>query len=182
MQIPDTINFKGSVFRVLRLLGKGKGGYSYLVSDGNTCYCLKQIHHEPCSYYTFGNKMQAEIADYDRLNKAGIPMPLLLDYDLEHEQILKQYIDGPTVFDLVLEERLPQIAVHQLHAMCKVLYAAGLNIDYFPTNFILENGKLFYVDYECNQYMQQWDFEHWGCIYWEKSEAFMEYVKNTADK
>ena len=25
-----------------------------------------------------------------------------------------------------------------------------------------ENGKLYYIDYECNAYMQEWDFEHWG--------------------
>ena len=28
---------------------------------------MKQIHHEPCSYYTFGNKIEAEINDYKRL-------------------------------------------------------------------------------------------------------------------
>ena len=32
-------------YRVERLLGKGKGGYSYLVTDGNGRYVLKQIHH-----------------------------------------------------------------------------------------------------------------------------------------
>ena len=23
-------------------------------------------------------------------------------------------------------------------------------------------GTLYYIDYECNAYMEQWDFEHWG--------------------
>ena len=44
-------------FDVLKLLGKGKGGYSYLVTDGTQQYVLKQIHHEPCDYYTFGDKL-----------------------------------------------------------------------------------------------------------------------------
>lgn len=43
--------------RVIKLLGKGKGGYSYLASDGTNLYVLKQIHHEPCSYYQFGDKI-----------------------------------------------------------------------------------------------------------------------------
>ena len=43
---------------------------------------------------------------------------------------------------------------------------AGLNIDYFPTNFILWGGVLYYVDYECNPYDAQWDFSHWGSRYW----------------
>ena len=25
---------------------------------------VKQIHHEPCGYYQFGNKIQAEMNDY----------------------------------------------------------------------------------------------------------------------
>ena len=44
--------------------------------------------------------------------------------------------------------------------------AAGLNIDYYPTNFIPHAGTLWYVDYECNEYMEQWDFPHWGRAYW----------------
>lgn len=51
----DTMSVNGKAFTVIKLLGKGKGGYSYLVSDGEHNYVLKQIHHEPCSYYTFGN-------------------------------------------------------------------------------------------------------------------------------
>ena len=50
-------------FRVIKLLGKGKGGYSYLVTDGTAQYVLKQIHHEPCAYYTFGDKLRSELAD-----------------------------------------------------------------------------------------------------------------------
>lgn len=42
-------------FELIKLLGKGKGGYSYLVTDGINDYVLKQIHHEPCDYYQFGN-------------------------------------------------------------------------------------------------------------------------------
>ena len=49
----NTMDVNGRVFQVRKLLGKGKGGYSYLVMDGEREYVLKQIHHEPCSYYTF---------------------------------------------------------------------------------------------------------------------------------
>ncbi len=58
----------GQEFNVIKLLGKGKGGYSYLVTNGKENYVLKQIHHEPCSYYQFGNKIEAEINDYNTLS------------------------------------------------------------------------------------------------------------------
>ena len=44
-------------YEVIKLLGHGKGGYSYLVTDGTKEYVLKQIHHEPCDYYQFGKKL-----------------------------------------------------------------------------------------------------------------------------
>lgn len=49
------------------MLGKGKGGYSYLAEKDGKQYVLKQIHHEPCDYYTFGNKIESEKNDYAKL-------------------------------------------------------------------------------------------------------------------
>ena len=54
MNDTGTLTVNETEYTVLRLLGKGKGGYSYLVTDGLEQYVLKQIHHEPCEYYTFG--------------------------------------------------------------------------------------------------------------------------------
>ena len=59
----NTLDICGKEYKILRLLGKGKGGYSYLVTDGEGEYVLKQIHHEPCAYYQFGDKLASELAD-----------------------------------------------------------------------------------------------------------------------
>lgn len=162
-------------FSVIRLLGKGKGGYSWLVTDGNREFVVKQIHHEPCDYYQFGDKMASELNDYQHLFNIGIPMPQLLDADLQREHILKEYIPGETVYTLVKEERMEDGFFRQIENMCRLLYPANANIDYFPTNFVVKDGMLYYVDYECNSYMQQWDFEHWGIQYWRKTPVFLEY-------
>ena len=69
---------------------------------------LKQIHHEPCDYYQFGNKLESEIRDYNRLREIGIPVPRMLDVDAEEERIVKEYIDGETVYEMVLWDRLPE--------------------------------------------------------------------------
>ena len=163
-------------YKVIKLLGKGKGGYSYLVSDGDGLYVLKQIHHEPCDYYQFGNKLEAERNDYKRLCSAGIPIPKLLDVDVEQERILKEYIEGDTIYTLVLHDQMCPDFLEQVKSMCSVLYSAGMNIDYFPTNFIVQDGVLFYIDYECNDYMEEWNFENWGVKYWSKTPEFLKYV------
>ena len=166
----EQIMVNGRAFAIRRLLGKGKGGYSYLVKDEHGEYVVKQIHHEPCSYYQFGDKLAAEQRDYERLLSVGIPMPRLLDVDTENERILKEYIPGPTAAQLVEEKRLPTLCFRQLKAMCARLYPAGINIDYYPNNFVLSVGRLYYVDYECNDYSPDWDFEHWGAQYWKAKE------------
>ena len=169
-----SVNEKSYV--VLKLLGHGKGGYSYLVTDGTKEYVLKQIHHEPCDYYQFGNKIESEIKDYVRLKEIGIPMPAMLAVDMENERILKEYIKGDTIFDYVLQNEVKPAFVKQVKEMCVDLYAANINIDYFPTNFVVQDEKLYYIDYECNDYMAEWNFENWGIQYWSQTKAFWEYV------
>ena len=166
-----TIN--GKDYEVIRLLGTGKGGYSYLVTDGTEMYVLKQIHHEPCDYYTFGDKLASELRDYELLSQIGIPLPQLLAVDHDQERLLKEYIDGDTVNVLVKEDRMEPGYLAQMQAMCEKLYAANTNIDYYPTNFVVQAGKLYYIDFECNPYMDQWNFENWGSKYWSKTPEFI---------
>ena len=164
-------------YEIVKLLGKGKGGYSYLAGDGERKYVLKQIHHEPCDYYQFGNKIEAEINDYNRLKEIGIKVPVMLDVDREKERILKEYIDGDTIYAIVLQDRMKPAYIDQVRAMCERLYAAHMNIVYFPTNFVVQDGELYYIDYECNGYMDEWNFENWGIKYWSKTPEFLQYVK-----
>lgn len=102
----ETLKVNNIEYKIIKLLGKGKGGYSYLVS----------------------NKVK------------------------------------PTYID-------------QLKEMCEILYPLNINIDYFPTNFIVNNDLIWYIDYECNDYMKEWNFENWGIKYWSKTPEFIEYFK-----
>ena len=158
MKPGDRLSLDGREYVLLRLLGHGKGGYSYLVQGPEGPVVIKQIHHEPCSYYTFGDKLGAELHDYERLKAAGIPVPELLAVDREAERLVKAYIDGPTIFELVRDRADVAPYLDQVRAMAARARAVGLNIDYFPTNFVVEDGRLWYIDYECNEYMDRWNF------------------------
>ena len=174
----EKISVNDRKFKIIKLLGHGKGGYSYLVTDGNNEYVLKQIHHEPCNYYNFGNKIESEINDYKRLKKIGISMPEMIDVDLKNERILKEYINGDTIFEYVARNEVKEDYINQIKNMCRILYAANTNIDYFPTNFVVQDDKLYYIDYECNDYMEEWNFENWGIKYWSLTKEFLEYINS----
>lgn len=160
---PEILTVNGKEYRLLKLLGHGKGGYSYL-AQGDVV--VKQIHHEPCDYYQFGDKLAAEERDYARLSAVGLRMPRLLAVDRAQERLVKEYIAGPTVAELVQAGAMQPGYLDQVRQMAARLAAHHLNIDYYPTNFVVRDGLLYYVDYECNDYMEEWDFEHWGVQYW----------------
>ena len=172
----DTVQVCNMDYRIIRLLGHGKGGYSYLAERDGTQAVLKQIHHEPCDYYSFGNKIEAERRDYTRLREAGIRIPELSAIDEENERIVKEYIEGETVFDLVRRGGDAGPYLPQVREMAAQARAAGLNIDYFPTNFVIRDGLLWYIDYECNGYMDEWNFENWGIRYWSRTPEFEDYL------
>ena len=126
----EALKVNGASYRLLSLLGKGKGGYSYLAEQDGHRVVIKQIHHEPCDYYNFGNKIEAELRDYRRLLKAGIRMPRMYAFDINAERIVKDYIEGPTVMELVQEGVSVDPYMPQVRDMAAKAMAAGLNIDY----------------------------------------------------
>ena len=162
----EPLQIGGQSYRLLRLLGKGKGGYSYLARGDGAPVVVKQLHHEPCDYYRFGDKLEAELRDYGRLRELGIRIPAMIGFDRRDEQIVKEYIEGPTVMQLAQAGSPVTPYLPQVREMAARARSAGLNIDYYPANFVVRDGQLWYVDYECSEYSRQWDFEHWGILHW----------------
>lgn len=52
----------------------------------------------------------------------------------KNERIVKEYVDGKTIFDLILEGTSVEQFLLQVRTMAKKAFDVGLNIDYFPTN------------------------------------------------
>ncbi len=172
------VKVNNSEYEIVKLLGHGKGGYSYLALSNGREVVLKQIHHEPCDYYSFGNKIESEKNDYRRLKEAGIRIPVMLSVDEASERIVKEYIEGQTVFEMLRDGISVEPFMIQIREMADRARKAGLNIDYFPTNFVVRNGLIYYVDYECNQYADEWNFENWGIRYWSRTPEFEQYLNS----
>lgn len=165
----DTIFVNNKEYKIIKLLGKGKGGYSYLAMLNNKLFVIKQIHHEPCSYYNFGNKIQSEYNDYQTLLNTNIRIPQMIDIDFNNERIVKEYIEGKTILELINKKEAINQYVFQVKTMQELCINKGINIDYYPSNFVVDkNNNIFYIDYECNKYDPKWDYDNWGKQYWEK--------------
>lgn len=178
IQVGSVFQHEGEKVSVRRFLGKGKGGYSYLVQYGDRQCVLKNLHYEKCEVYTFGaDKLEAELRDYETLSALGIPMPRLLAFHKNGQYLLKEYIDGPSLAELMVQQELRLTYFRQMKDICDVLYDHNLNIDYMPQNFIVREGKLYYIDYECNVLSEEWDFEHWGIYFWVNREGMKKFME-----
>lgn len=145
------------------LLGRGKSGYSYRKEIGGREVILKEMH-----YYDFGsaNKVDLEVADYHKLRETGLDIPELLEYNREENFIIKEYIDGPTAKELVLNDEITERHIKNLVEISNRVKQVGYNIDYYPSNFVIQGDDLFYIDYEVNPYKTEWDLDNWGIFYW----------------
>ncbi len=153
--------------QLIRLLGKGKSGFSWLAAfEGRQVVC-KIMHNEECGYYSFSEaKTVLEERDYGILLKIGIPVPRLLAIDHERGLLIKEFVEGQTGEELLAAGPPPSDLLTQLTSFARRCRKAGYNIDYYPTNFVITDTGLLYIDYEVNPYDDRWSLETWGMQYW----------------
>lgn len=163
--------------QLVQLVGKGKSGYSYLARSASLNCIAKLMHDEPCPYYSFGdsNKADIEVKAYYFLKDLGISLPKLLAFDLEKKFIIKEYINGIVATELIAGGCQEQV-IKQLYEMSAVAKNAHINLDFFPANFVIKEGILYYIDYEFNPYMEEWNLENWGIYYWANKEGMRRYL------
>ena len=85
----------------------------------------------------------------------------------------EKYIDGLTIDQLVILDKMKEAYYLQIEEIALKVYLKGLNIDYYPTNFVVQDDKLYYIDYECNNFMEEWSYKNWGSKYWSKTSEFI---------
>ncbi len=164
----DTFDTLCGPVRIVARLGKGKSGVSYRVEDGAGRHMvLKVIHHEPVGYYGFGaDKLGVEVRACQRLTALGVPVPELIAHDAARDYLLKVYVAGPTAAELIAAGGMTEPLLAQLFALANRLEPQSINLDYFPTNFVVAGDELVYVDYEINPFTEPWSLRRWGIYYW----------------
>jgi TP53 regulating kinase-like protein len=174
---------QNGTYTITCLLGKGKSGHTYLMerqtAQGMEERVLKIMHDEVVPFYSFRrDRVEAEVDAYRTLRPHGIHMPELLEYDIDRRYLVKSYVDGPTAAALVADSLMDDAILVQLFEMASRLEAAGINIDYFPTNFVVTPaGELSYIDYEINPYTDAWNLANWGIYYWVNQQGMCRFLQ-----
>lgn len=162
--------------KIIKLLGKGKSGYSYLSEVGGRKVIFKQMHDEPCPYYNFSdNKVKLERKSYALLKEAGISIPELISYNEEKNFLIKEYIEGSDGIEYLASGSFDEKVICELFKISRILKSRNLNIDYFPANFVISSQGLSYIDYEVNPFDARWSLENWGVYFWANREGMRKY-------
>ena len=176
-------------YQLVRELGRGKSAISYLYRraggpEAQSALPVEVVLKRYCSTQKqtipFAQALEFELCSYQRLQQAAILHPRLLGYSVEAYCLVKEYIAGELIIDLLVEEGLDDRHFRPIFVMAEQLQRAGWHIDYYPANFVLNERGLFYIDYEAHPYLAEWDFAHWGIFYWLNREGIRRF-RETGD-
>ena len=171
-------------YEILKILGKGKTGISYLVNKNQEQFVLKVMNKDVPDYEKQLEIFRGEKFSYERMSKIGEGVPKLYEFNEENNYLVKEYIDGVCASDLAANgygknNGLTDFHFELIFDLHKRFKQVGIHVDYFPTNFIYtSDNKIFCIDYECYDYNSEWDFENWGIYYWLNQEGMQEHIQN----
>ena len=117
-----------------RELGRGKSAISYLYRrdgcSGDAAelpaeVVLKRYCSTAEQTIPFAQALEFELCSYQRLQSAAIQHPRLLGYSVEAYCLVKEYIAGSLIIDLIVEEGLDDRHFRPILAMAERLQRAG---------------------------------------------------------
>ena len=171
-------------YKILRTLGKGKTGTSYLVqNEDENLYVLKVMNQDCADYEKQLEIFRGENYSYQRMSKIGEGVPKLIEFNEEKKYLVKEYIEGVCASELAAigynnKDGLTDYHFKLIFDMQNRFKEVGIHVDYFPTNFIFTNDdKIYCIDYECYDYNAEWDFINWGIYYWLNQEGMKEHLQ-----
>ncbi|MAT56537.1 MAG: hypothetical protein CMF23_01035 [Ignavibacteriae bacterium] len=178
VEINSIISTNIGELKIVEFLGRGKSGYSYLAEFGNQKLVFKLMHNEENPYYKFDkNKVELELKSYEILESITSNIPKLIDYSIDKNYLVKEFIDGKLASNAIAENILQKIHLERLIKLAQECEDLNINIDYFPSNFVITEDEIFYIDYEVNEFMKEWSLENWGIYYWLNSKGFKMFIE-----
>jgi hypothetical protein len=138
---------------------------------------VKLYKDDPGNYIPFDQALAMELKSYHELCHLGLRIPQLYGYDEEQYLLVKEFIRGPSGMEMVAQDGVTEVVWRQIIELARGLTARDRNIDYFPANFLVQDGELVYVDYEIHPFDPEWGFEQWGIFYWLNPSGVREFLR-----
>lgn len=119
---------------------------------------------------------QQYITSENKLRTSGIRIPKLYLYDKNKMLVVKDYIEGEVVLDLLIKEDLKDEIFEEIFTINFMMKRNKIKLDYDPINFRFYNGKLYYLSDFCKAFDEKSSFEKEGIFLWFYSPDFVTYL------
>lgn len=150
-------------------------GKFYLYKRDNAYVVIKELKEK---YDSEGEvEVDKEVFSYNRLRVLEIKTPKLLGYNRELNIVIKEYLEGENILDLIKNVEIKKENFIELLQYSETINSDNLNIDYFPANFIIKDNSLYYVNYKVFPYSEELNLRNWGIYYWLNNEGIKKFME-----
>lgn len=80
-----------------------------------------------------------------RISSDGIKAPKLIKISSRKGYILSEYIEGETALDFLSKQDFTDDLFNQLFLICHIAKSNKMTLNYAPENFVIKDGKLYYI-------------------------------------
>lgn len=179
-EIYNEITGTSESYAFVEKLFESSNGIFYLYSTNINHVVIKELKEK---FDEDGElEIDKEIFSYERLKSLDIYIPKLLGYNKELNLVIKEYIEGEDILKYIQNETLDKDVFMQLFRYAEAINADNLNLDYFPSNFVLKDKTVYYINYKTYPYQEELNLRNWGIYYWINSEGMGKYIETGNEK
>lgn len=159
------IEIKRKIFEVIEPLGER----SQKVTRKNRTFFLKDFGED-------GDGYEIYVDSAHKLSVSGILSPKIYFHDKKTHIVVEDFIPGPTVLDVLLENDLPDEYFSAIFIDNWYMKSAKILLSFDPTNYKFYENKLYYLPQIFENYDEKKTFEKVGIWYWFYCREFTKYL------
>ena len=163
----EIIEIKRKEFEVIEQLGD----HSYKVERKGKYYFLKKFEDNPKEFDEF---VDAE----HKLRVSGVSNPKCLIYDKKARIAVVEFIEGDSCLEALLGGELHEAVIELLFKTFWYARTDRIALDYHPDNFKFVNGKLYYLPFKCDIFVNKESFIQEDIRLWFYTKEFIRYCRS----
>ena len=162
----EIIEIKRKEFAVLEKLGE----HSFKVERKGKYYFLKKYDNK--------EDFRKFVDNQHRLKITALDIPKLYLFDKNQLISVVEYIDGPTMLEVLLKENISNEDIFKALLSDEwYMRREKMRIDFRPENFKFDGKKLFYLPFKYTHFESDYNFVNKDLRLWFPTKQFAMYVK-----
>ena len=163
----NSITVKHKEFEILELISNN----IWKCSFKNKIYILTKLYVDDINY-------RENLFMISKLSHSAIKQPKLKFIDKKQGYVVREYVEGITVFDYILDHDFTDSIYKQIFSNSYFARTAGLNLNFDLKSWLIVGDQLYYNSLICYKYNPNEDFTKKDIRLWFLSNELCKYYEN----